>query len=303
MNLPDLGQGVQTVHPGQADVQDDQIQVGIFQTPHGLFGAAHADDLVPPGRKNVFERPQDVPLIVNYENLGHGLSLRGNGHPHGKGGALFCRRFQDQSAAMAGHDLRGNAQAQSRAFFLGGEERLEDPALNILGHAGTRVANPHDHHGPAVGILLGIGSDADLASAGHGIRGVAEQIQQDLLELGRVGHDGRQGGPGRVGYPYLLSLETGPEKLQRLIDHCADVLRLTIKRPRTGNSRKSLTMLSSRKISSEMMPSFRPKSAFPRTASWIEKSHIFIAVSGLRISWATLAASFPTEASFSATKS
>ena len=52
-------------------------------------------------------------------------------------------------------------------------------------------------------------------------------------------------------------------------------------------------MLSSRAISSEMMPSFRPKSAFPRTASWIEKSHIFIAVSGLRISWATLAASLP----------
>ena len=52
-------------------------------------------------------------------------------------------------------------------------------------------------------------------------------------------------------------------------------------------------MLSSRAISSETMPSFRRRSAFPRTASWIEKSHIFIAVSGLRISWATLAASLP----------
>ena len=79
LNLPDLGQGVQAVHAGQADVQNDQVNVGIFQAPHGLFGAAHADDLVPPGRKNVFECPQDVPLVVNYENLGHGYVPIGSG--------------------------------------------------------------------------------------------------------------------------------------------------------------------------------------------------------------------------------
>ena len=46
LNLPDLGQGVQTVHAGQTDVQNNQIKFRVFQAPHGLFGPAHADDLV-----------------------------------------------------------------------------------------------------------------------------------------------------------------------------------------------------------------------------------------------------------------
>ena len=62
-------------------------------------------------------------------------------------------------------------------------------------------------------------------------------------------------------------------------------------------------MLSNRTISSETMPSLRRRSEFPGAVSRIEKSHIFIDVNGLRISWATLAAIFPTEANFSAARS
>ena len=48
------------------------------------------------------------------------------------------------------------------------------------------------------------------------------------------------------------------------------------------------------------MASLRPKSWSPPTDSCSENSHIFMAVNGLRISCATLAASLPTAASFSA---
>ncbi len=63
--------------------------------------------------------------------------------------------------------------------------------------------------------------------------------------------------------------------------------------PAAENSRKLAPMLSIRVTSSEIVRNFRSSSSSCPIAFCNENNHILIAVSGLRSSWATLAASFP----------
>ena len=81
--------------------------------------------------------------------------------------------------------------------------------LRLRGDARTRVADAHDGHPLAGGILFGGHRDVDLSARRHGVGSVAEQIQQHLLELGRVGHDGRQPPTPRSAHGFVLRSSRG----------------------------------------------------------------------------------------------
>ena len=91
-------------------------------------------------------------------------------------------------------DLLADRQAQARALglallrrALGGEERLEDLREQLLGDARAGVDHLDANFEP---VVRRGGLDRERAAfAEHGLAGVDQQVQQDLLELDRVAVD------------------------------------------------------------------------------------------------------------------
>ena len=110
---------------------------------------------------------------------------------------------------MAFHDLTAHGQTQSRSVAAGrpgGEERVEDAAPRLLVHSDATVGYRYAH---AVADLLC--SEAQLASSGHCIESVVEEVQQDLLDRVRIQLQARDVGVGL----FDLDVEvTGPEANQ-----------------------------------------------------------------------------------------
>ena len=127
------------------------------------------------------------------------------------------RKIQLEPAALAGfavrddrafvrlHDAMHHRQAQPRALAcrLGGKERLEDPPLRRCIHAVSGVADhdaciparPQVQIEPGRGLVQGDAFNADIDATGaalHRVRGVIAQVQEHLLHLRRVGHNGRR---------------------------------------------------------------------------------------------------------------
>src|ERR1044072_4395067 len=89
---------------------------------------------------------------------------------------------------MALHDAPGNIETETGASadVFGGEERVENPALNLGRNSRAVVAHGDDHAGRVDG-----GPDAH-APAWCGVDGIVEQVGPDLIELTTVAVDGRQ---------------------------------------------------------------------------------------------------------------
>ena len=89
-------------------------------------------------------------------------------------------------------DHDGKSQASAHAYGLGGEEGIEDASLNACGNAGAVVGDLELHS--VVGSAAG--GDADEGRSGvvnQGLAGVADQIEQNLLQLAGVAFDGGEG--------------------------------------------------------------------------------------------------------------
>jgi hypothetical protein len=90
----------------------------------------------------------------------------------------------------------GESEAGSLAGRLGGEERLEQPGLGFVAHAHARVGN-HQADVSAGGdermrcnVFRGEldvgGLQQELASVGHGVAGIYDEIHDNLLNLRAV---------------------------------------------------------------------------------------------------------------------
>ena len=94
---------------------------------------------------------------------------------------------------------RGEAHTRALVRLLGREERFEDVVLHVPADALARVGNgEHDEvAGPAfrvaVQVRIGQGEfgrrNHQTAAAHHRVAGVDREIEEDLLELGRIGLD------------------------------------------------------------------------------------------------------------------
>ncbi len=80
--------------------------------------------------------------------------------------------------------------AKTGAAFLGREERLVDPRLDIWLHADTGILDPDRERVVRTGEL-----DSDHTAGGHRLDGIADQVEDDLMKLGRV--DAREQRLGR----------------------------------------------------------------------------------------------------------
>src|SRR5690606_3497116 len=115
-----------------------------------------------------------------------------------KGRSLADVAGNPEEAAVAAHDAEdgGEAEAGALADALGGEERLEDLVEVFGGDADAGVADGQAHvvagfdFSGEARVGLGDFKDAGLkregAAGGHGVAGVDGEVEQDLVELGRV---------------------------------------------------------------------------------------------------------------------
>ncbi len=157
-------------------------------------------------------RQADVGLIVHDENrlglaLWHrrlafvfpgGALRRAHGQVHLKGGALAGVTVDGDKAPVTLDDAqhRGKAQPGPLAYFLRGEEGIENAFDNRRGNALAGVAHLHPHVRSGVGLRLtrSLGGrkhdildlDHQLAAFGHGVPRIDAEIHEDLVQLGRV---------------------------------------------------------------------------------------------------------------------
>ena len=110
-----------------------------------------------------------------------------------KAGALLRRGPDMDAAAMGlGHDEVRNRQPEPGALArrLGREERLENPANRLRRNAGPVVLDLDHDILPLAPCAHGDGRFGH-GPAGQGLRGVAQQIEDDLLYLGFRAPDAR----------------------------------------------------------------------------------------------------------------
>src|SRR5438046_814858 len=139
-----------------------------------------------------------------------------------------ARRRRDV-AAVLGHDLAGDEEAESAARVLGGEEGVED-LLDVLGRdTRTRVADRH--RAPALAaVLLAAGRDLDAAVGAAGLERVQEEVHQHLLHLRLVDHHVREVRLGVEGDRHIAPARLGLEQARDLRDQLVQVRRHALRR-------------------------------------------------------------------------
>src|SRR5258706_10068612 len=85
-------------------------------------------------------------------------------------------------------DVVGNGQAQTRARFLGGKERIKDVVHNVGRNSLARVVNLQQHQ---TGEWVMTGANYKLTALGHGFHRIQTEIEQNLLQL--IPHTGDVG--------------------------------------------------------------------------------------------------------------
>src|SRR5580765_7288210 len=128
--------------------------------------------------------------VMTASSLSDGVRTAGNRNR--EGGPRSVIRFCPEAAAMPLHDGAANGEPDTHAVALRCVEGIEQlvHALPVQARAGI----PH-HHAHAIAVFP-FRSDQHLPQAivhtEHRVRGVAEQVDDDLLELDTIAGDGRQ---------------------------------------------------------------------------------------------------------------
>ena len=133
-------------------------------------------------------------------------------------------RCPDPDASPLGlDDLAADGEPQARALplRLGREEGLEDPRADLGGDAGARVGHAQDGRARRPGNL-----DAEGAARGHGIDGIGEEIEDDLLHLGAVDQDLGKRVAGGEAAGDALTGQHGCHEIGHALDEGVEVRRL-----------------------------------------------------------------------------
>ncbi len=114
-----------------------------------------------------------------------------DGQDDGEGGAFAQLGFDFDAAFVVFDDFLADGQAQAGAFgfafsggAFGGEEGLEDSGDELVGDAGAAVDHLNQNFG--VGGIAEAFDGERAAAAEHGLAGVDQEIEEDLLELNGI---------------------------------------------------------------------------------------------------------------------
>ena len=123
------------------------------------------------------------------------------------------------------HDRVGHGQAEPRplADVLGREKRIEDLRLHILRYAGPIIGDFEDDR-IAIEIMPGADDQhAAAVGADHRLLGVDDQVEQDLLNLVRVGKRLRQASGERLDGRHIVDALLVGAQRQRFPDDLIEI--------------------------------------------------------------------------------
>src|SRR5271166_4800554 len=227
--IEDLGAGARrekllnelvAAEAGHNDVGDDEVDGFGVSGGQGESGIAVGgfENVVAAGLERLANKLANGLFVFNEENSfssADGGERSGSGKSFG--GLIDAREINGEDGAAAGLALNedvaaallddavdgGKSEAGTFAFFLGGEERLEDASLGFTVHALAGVTDGNHDVGAVldesifrtVGLVEGNagGANADFTAVGHGVFGVDDEIHDDLLELAGVGASATDG--------------------------------------------------------------------------------------------------------------
>src|SRR6202046_2788242 len=162
------------------------------------------------------------------------------------GGLVDARKINSESCAATEFALHenisstllddavdgGKSEAGAFAFFLGGEERLEDASLSFAVHPLAGIGEgDHDIRTMFDERIFGVigvvqndagGADADFTAVRHGILSIDHEIHDDLFELSGIGAGAADGGLELGGQFDILS-DQGAEEPLHVFDDGVDV--------------------------------------------------------------------------------
>ena len=119
---------------------------------------------------------------------------------------------------MRFNDGTADRQAHAQAVRLAGEEAGEKPGDVLHRDAGTGIPDRHLDHGRVQADR----ADEDfpeIPGGFHGVKAVAEKVQEHLLQLDAVAVDRWQGFLQRGSEDVVLDIGIGRDKADRLVAH------------------------------------------------------------------------------------
>ncbi len=227
-------------HAGHDDVGNDEVDGLGVSGGQGKSGVAVGgfENVVAARLERLANELANGLFVFNEEN---GFSSADGGERSGSGksfgGLIDAREINSEDGAAAELALNedvaaallddavdgGEPEAGTFAFFLGGEERLEDAGLGFAVHTLAGVADGNHDVGSVldesifrtVGLVEGDagGANADFAAVGHGVFSIDDEIHDDLLELTGIGASATDGGSETGGEFDIFADERAQEAL------------------------------------------------------------------------------------------
>ena len=111
-------------------------------------------------------------------------------NPQGETGAIIVIRLNTDRSPVGLGQTPGDGQAQPGAIGFGGEEWLEQTLQVCFGYDLSLIVNAYLQH-----LVGGVNIDSNRASLCGGIQCIVQQIDDYLLQPGRIGDQGE----GRLG--------------------------------------------------------------------------------------------------------
>src|SRR4051794_34144101 len=93
---------------------------------------------------------------------------------------------------MSFHDGGDNSEAHPEPLFLGSDKLFEYPVAQVRRNPSAAILHGHTDSSVAVRLRADSHFSLRLRNVTHGVEGIADQIDQDLLNLDRVSFDRRQ---------------------------------------------------------------------------------------------------------------
>src|SRR5208337_4816203 len=131
----------------------------------------------------------------------------------------------------------GQSQTNTFALRLGGEERFKDMRQNVFRNPHAVIAD----HDPCLAMLCIVSSFyTQPPTVRHGLDGVHQQGEKDLLNLARVTVNGRHLGVKMAFHIHLLQIALVPHQKQAPFHDTGQIVLLRVERRLTGEREQVL---------------------------------------------------------------
>ena len=88
--------------------------------------------------------------------------------------------------AMRFHDRANNCESHSQTMLLGGKELVEQAFVHFRANARAMIAHTQAHFAVAIASRANFYLALTRWCLPHGIKGITDQVNQDLLNLDRI---------------------------------------------------------------------------------------------------------------------